>query len=104
MIMYESLKDWMKIPITIKPTLSVNDDGDVTSGVPKNTLCLAEDKLQVVVNREGLEVVSVTTLYIDGSEDIGHKYSISYNDTDYPIKMLGSVYEGQYRSLWLVYL
>lgn len=103
--MYKSLRKWLRVPIIIKPFIEVDGAGDKLYGAERSALCYAEDKVQIVVNREGTEVKSTTTLYVDGAEQLSEDDLIMYTGRDKPIKALASLYDTNgIRDIWMVYV
>lgn len=99
------IKKLLRIPLEIHPYEGVDDRLDVSYGAPIPTTCYAESEIKVVNDTSGKEVVSNTTIYLDGSEVISENDKILYNDKEHLIKALADVRElnGDI-ALWMVYV
>ncbi|MNU34906.1 hypothetical protein D3C71_234930 [compost metagenome] len=102
--MYSSLKRWANVPFEIKPFIGENTALDKEYGPLIEALCYPVSESKPVVNREGEQNISNTTLYVDAIYTIGHKDIIVFEDYDYTILSLTSYYENGKRSIWVVHI
>lgn len=94
----------LKIPVKVKPFLRVDTLGDAVYDTAIDTTCYKEDKVKVVLSREGQEVVSQSTFYIENTFDIGWDDLIYFEDKDYHIKSLSGARRKEGKvALWTVY-
>lgn len=99
--------DLLQIPINIVPCTGVDGAGDKQLGAAIPATCYAEDKVQIVKDREGKEVVSNTTFYIEniGTFNIGHRDVMRFYGDDFDIKALTYIREIDGTViLWMVYV
>lgn len=82
---------YLRIPIDIIPYVTNDKYGDIVYGDSISTKCYVEDKINVVKNREGIEVVSNSVYYIDGDQPIGYLDIIKFNGVEYPIQNISDI-------------
>lgn len=100
-----SIKNLLQIPLAIHPFLRNNDMLDPEYDTPVETTCYAEEKVNVVNDKEGKEVVSNITLYVDGSDTLKEADMVTYYGKDYNIKALMAIRELDGTCvLWQVYV
>lgn len=104
MIMYNSLKAWIDVPIGIKPYVSRDSANHKTFGTVVDALCYPEEKVRKVVNASGDEVISSTTLYMEPSSTISTEDEIIYNNVSCPIKAKGAYYRNGVVDIMVVYV
>lgn len=75
--MYDSIKEWVNIPMTIYPYIGRNGTGDKQYGDVLEILCYPVGEIKKVVNDKGVEVVSSSHIYVDGDTQISTLDSIS---------------------------
>lgn len=90
--MFDTFKDMLNTPVTIEPYTGIDSAGDKTYGNSINTHGYIEDRVHIVMDGKGKEVVSMSTLYMDGDIAITADDSIIYNNRPYPIKALSAFY------------
>lgn len=83
--MYESIKAWINIPLTIRPFLKRSGTGQKTYGDNIDTKCYASGKVTTVTDDKGVEVVSKIQLYVDGKTEIGSNDAVIFAGKEYNI-------------------
>lgn len=68
--MYDSLREWVNVPMTITPYIGRDGTGDKQYGESFEVLCYPVGEVKKVVNDKGVEVVSSSHIYIDGHTKI----------------------------------
>lgn len=105
MIMYNSLKKWANIPIQVHPYISTLPSLDKEYDTAIDALCYPVGKLNTVVDREGKEVISSNTLYVDADKyTIYEEDLITYMGRDHEIKSLRDFFRNGKRDIWVVYI
>lgn len=102
--MYESLKSWVNIPLSIKPFLKRTGTGDKSFGEIRNILCYPHCDVKVIRNLQGVEVVSNTQLYIDGSEVISEHDELIFEQKTYTIQSIATFYRDGVPDIKVVYI
>lgn len=102
--MYESLKKWINIPVTIKPFIKRSGTGSKIFGDALDALCYAEGSIKVVKNELGEEVVSNSQLYFDGSQDISVQDNVIFEGTEKHIISVNTFYRNGVPDIKVVYL
>ena len=102
--MYESLKAWMNVPVSIKPFVKRNGTGDKEYGDIVTVTCYPHAEVKVVTNNAGVEVVSNNQLYFDGLVSIVDMDAIIFEDREYEIKAVSTFYRGGVPDIKVVYL
>lgn len=91
--MYNSVKQWLNIPVTIKPFVKRSGTGQKVYGEPIKTKCYAVGKVETVTDDKGVEVVSKTQLYFDGTEKISSNDAVIFNESETNILSIGLFYD-----------
>lgn len=102
--MFESIKSWISVPITIKPYERRSATGDKLFGASYNALCYPQGEVSIVRNWQGVEVVSHNHLYIDGSVPIGKLDNIVFEGEDLPVQAISNFYSNGKIDLKVVYV
>lgn len=102
--MYDSLKSWINLPVTIRPFVRRDGTGKKVFSDPIATNCYAEGKVQVVTSKEGKEVVSMKRLYFDGKEVISELDNILFEGKEIEITAIGYFYREGVVDIKVVYL
>lgn len=92
------------MPAVIKPCLHRSGTGSKTFGVPIEIKCYAEGKITVVTDNTGKEVVSNTSLYVDGDTAISPLDNIIFEGRDNEIKAITNFYRNGKIDLRVVYI
>lgn len=102
--MLKSIKSWINLPIQIKPYVSRSGSGTVVYGTPVDALCYAEGKVEVIRNNKGIEVVSNSRLYLDGSAVISELDEVVFEGKEHGIQAITTFYRNGKPDLKVVYL
>jgi hypothetical protein len=102
--MYNSLKSWINLPVTIHRCVGRNGTGAKQYAEPVSTLCYAQGESVVVTNAQGEEVVSNSQLYFDGNTLISIIDKITFENVDCDIKSINTFYRDGKADLKVVYL
>lgn len=103
--MYNSLKTWMTIPVAIKPFLKKSGTGTKLYDVPVDTLCYAMAEVKTVTNEAGVEVISNTQIYLDGSTQVNSNDNLIFEGKERGILSIERFYNGSgVISMKVVYL
>jgi hypothetical protein len=99
------IKKLLKIPLIIHPYTGQSDALDNTYDTPRVSTCYGEGTMKIIKDRNGEEVVSELTLYVDGAEILGDNDLVVYYGKTYAIKALNPIRElnGDI-ALWMVYV
>lgn len=104
--MYNTLKNWMDIPCSIQHCIGTNDFNDKVYADPISTLGYVEGSIKQVVDSLGDEVVSMSTVYIDGSEceNLTTSDILSVEGVPRKILALNAFYAKGIVDIWVVYI
>ncbi len=102
--MYNSLKQWLKVPVKIKPYQGMDGAGNYEYYEPISTVCYPDIQYETVKDEQGAEVVAQTVLYFDSTETINSKDIIVFNNEEYEVKSINPYYDGNTGklSIWVV--
>lgn len=101
--MYESLKDWMDLPVAIKPLIRYTGTGSKEFGDTLETTCYAEGKVQTVKDNKGVEVVSNLQLYFDGSTPINSLDTVEFFGEEKTVISVSTFFRGGKPDIKVVY-
>lgn len=102
--MYDSLKPWINVPITIKPFAGRSATGDKLFGDSYDELCYPKGEVTIVRNWQGTEVVSHNNLYVDGSVNISKLDNVIFNGEDLPVQAISAFYRDGIPDIKVVYI
>lgn len=102
--MYDSIKPWLNIPVTIKPFIGRSATGDKLFGEPREVLCYPQGKVSIVRNWQGVEVVSNNHLYMEGSVQITKLDNVIFEGEDLPVQAVANYYREGMIDLRVVYV
>ena len=94
----------MNLTATRMPYIRRTGTGTKVFGEPVDIKCNAEGKIQVVSNKDGKEVVSNKTLYVEGTEELNELDNIVFEGRESEIKAIGYYYRNGKPDIKLVYL
>lgn len=103
-LMYNSIKQWMNIPVTIKRFNKRDGTGAITFLGPVDSKCYVDGKVQVITNSLGVEVISTRQLYVDGSTEIAELDNVIFEGKELPVKGVSTFYENGLPDLKVVYI
>lgn len=102
--MFKSLKNWMDLPVTIKPTTGRSGAGSKLFGASFTAMCYAEGKVQIVKNSQGKEIVSHKQLYLDGTVAIKELDTVLFENYESDVQAIGYYYRKGVVDIKVVYL
>lgn len=102
--MYDSLKEWINVPITIKPFEKRSATGDKIFGQPYDVLCYPQGEVNIVRNWQGVEVVSHNHLYMDGTVPITKLDSVLFDGEELPVQAISKYYRDGKVDIKVVYV
>lgn len=102
--MYDSLKPWLNLPVTIHPFIKRNGTGSKQFGEDVRAVCYAQGETVFVKNVDGEEVTSNTQLYFDGNVTINVLDCVTFYDVRYNIKSIAAFYRDGRVDIKVVYL
>lgn len=102
--MYNSVKEWLTIPYSIKPYLHSTGSGVKVYDEVVVGNCYPEGKVVLVKNALGNEVVSNKQLYVDGSTLVKVTDRITFAGIESSITSISDFYRGSEVDLKVIYL
>lgn len=102
--MYESLREWINVPITVKPFEKRTGSGDKLFGKSYDTLAYPVYETKVVRNKLGVDVESNQQLYVDGSERIAELDEVTFDGQDLPVQAIRAFYRNGVPDIKVVFL
>lgn len=102
--MYSSIKDWINVPVTVKPFKGRSATGDKIFGESYEILCYPQGEVNIVRNWQGVEVVSHNHLYIDGDVKVTKLDNIIFEDEELPVQAISSFYRNGKPDIKVVYV
>ncbi len=102
--MYDSLKPWINVPVTIKPYVKRSATGDKIFGASHEELCYPQGEVNIVRNWQGVEVVSHNHLYMDGSVQVSKLDNIVFEGEDLPVQAISNFYRDGKIDIRVVYV
>lgn len=91
---YESLKPWIRFPLTIRPFVKRTGSGTKEFGRNRTTRCYPVHTNQLVTETTGAEVVSTTQLYVDATTQVTEMDNVIFEGQERPIKKVTTHYDG----------
>lgn len=82
----------MCIPYSYRSYTGVSGTGSKTYGAIINDVCYADGSIKVVVNDEGVEVVSNKQLYVSGTTGIKVLDKVTFEGLTSVVKAVGTYY------------
>lgn len=102
--MYDSLREWMDVPLTVKPFSKRTGTGDKVFGEPIDVFCYPKGEVTVVRNWQGVEVVSNTSLYVDGTVSVSNLDEVVFEGENKPVQAVSTFYRNGVPDLRVVYI
>ena len=102
--MYESLKEWIDVPVTVKPFVKRTATGDKVFGDSYTVLCYPQGEVNIVRNWQGVEVVSHNHLYVDGNTQITKLDNVVFENEDLPVQAISTFYRDGKPDIKVVYV
>lgn len=103
-ILYDSLKPWINVPVAIRPFRKRSGTGDKLYKDTVDTLCYPHGHTKIVRNYLGADVVSQTQLYVDGSTAVSTLDNVIFEAEEYPIQAIDTFYRDGKPDIKVVYL
>ena len=102
--MYNSLKSWINIPVTIKPFKKRLGNGDKEYGEAFSVATYPVHELKIVRNKDGVEITSTTHFYIDGDATVNELDEAIFEGRAWPVQAVSTFYRGGKPDVKVVYL
>lgn len=102
--MYESLKPWMDVEVTIKPFAGRSATGAKLFGEPYTEKCYPQGEVNIVRNWQGVEVVSHNHLHMDGNARISKLDNVIFEGEDLPVQAISVFYRNGVPDIKVVYV
>lgn len=102
--MYESLKSWINVPVTIRPYVKRSATGDKLFGESYEVLCYPQGEVNIVRNWQGVEVVSHNQLHMDGSVSVTKLDNIIFEGEELPVQAISCFYRNGKPDIKVVYI
>lgn len=102
--MYESAREWLNVPVVIKPYAGRSATGDKLFGEPHTELCYPRGEVNIVRNWQGVEVVSHNHLHFDGSVNVSKLDNIVFEGEDLPVQAISNFYREGKVDIRVVYI
>lgn len=102
--MYESLKPWINVSVTVKPFNKRSATGDKLFGEPYTIQCYPQGEVNIVRNWQGVEVVSNTKLHIDGKSVISKFDNVIFEGEELPVQAISTFYRDGVPDIKVVYV
>ena len=102
--MYQSIKEWINVPITVKPYVKRSATGDKMFGDSYELLCYPQGEVNIVRNWQGVEVVSHNHLYMDGDAEITKLDNVIFEGEELPVQAISTYYRNGKPDIKVVYV
>ena len=102
--MFESIKPWINVPVTIKPYKGRSATGGKLFGEPQEAFCYPQGEVNIVRNWQGVEVISHNHLYMDGSVAVSKLDNIVFEGEDLPVQAISNFYRDGKIDIRVVYV
>ena len=102
--MYDSVKEWINVPVTIKPFVGRTATGGKLFGEPREALCYPQGEVNIVRNWQGIEVVSHNHLHMDGTTEVSKLDNILFEGEDLPVQAISTFYRNGKPDIKVVYI
>ena len=103
-MMYNSLQSLLDLTVTIKPFIKRTGAGTKQFGEGIDVRCYAEGKVINITDEQGIEVVSMTQIYLDGNTAIKSTDCVIFETKESSIKSIRTYYRKGKADLKVVYL
>jgi len=101
---FETLKPWINVPVTVKPFKGRSATGDKLFGDSYTIMCYPQGEVNIVRNWQGVEVVSHNHLYVDGSTKVTKLDNIIFEGEDLPGQAISTFYREGAPDIKVVYV
>ena len=102
--MYDSIRKWINVPITVKPYIKRSATGDKIFGESYDILCYPQGEVNIVRNWQGVEVVSNNHLYVAGDTQISKLDNVVFENEELPVQAISTYYRNGVPDIKVVYV
>lgn len=102
--MYDSIKPWINVPVTVKPFLKRGATGDKIFGESYSIMCYPQGEVNIVRNWQGVEVVSHNHLYVEGNTVITKLDNVIFENEELPVQAISTYYRNGKPDIKVVYV
>lgn len=102
--MFECLKEWINVPVTVKPFIGRTATGDKKFGESYEILCYPQGEVNIVRNWQGVEVVSHNHLHVDGATPITKLDEVIFEGESLPVQAISTFYREGKADIKVVYI
>lgn len=102
--MYDSVKDWINVPVTVRPYKGRSATGDKVFGESYVIMCYPQGEVNIVRNWQGVEVVSHNHLHVDGSAPITKLDSVLFEGEELSVQAISTFYRNGVPDIKVVYI
>ena len=102
--MYNSIKSWLNLRVIRKPFVCYSGSGDKQFGTPQRLSCYIQGAVKVVQNREGIDVTSSMSLFINGQHKVNVDDVFVIGDIEYDVLAISPFYREGRKDIWVVYV
>ncbi len=102
--MYDSIKPWINVPVTVKPFLKRSATGDKVFGEAYDILCYPQGEVNIVRNWQGVEIVSHNHLFVEGDTHVTKLDNIVFEGEDLPVQAISTFYRNGKPDIKVVYI
>ena len=102
--MFNSVKKWINVPFQYKSFVKHNGAGTKIYSDTVDSLCYPVGNIKTVVDYEGEEVTSTTTLYVDGDNAIKPSDKVIFEGFERRILRMNTFYRDGVPDIKVVYL
>lgn len=102
--MYNSLKSWINLKVLMKPFVQYSGSGDKVFGTTRRLSCYMQGSVKIVQNREGKNVTSSMSLFVNGKHHINLDDVFVISDVEYDVIALAPFYREGRKDIWVVYI
>lgn len=102
--MYNSIKPWINVPVSVKPYKGRTATGDKEFEEPYTVLCYPQGEVNIVRNWQGIEVVSHNHLYMEGDTKITKLDNVIFAGEELPVQAISEFYRDGKPDIKVVYV
>lgn len=102
--MYDSIREWINVPITIKPYIKRLGNGDKVFDKEYSLLTYPVSEVVTVRNKDGVDVSSSQQFYVDGASTISLFDEVTFEGLTWEIQAIRTFYRNGIPDIKVVYL
>lgn len=102
--MFQSVREWINVPVTVMPFLKRTATGDKEFGEAYEVLCYPQGEVNIVRNWQGVEVVSHNHLHVDGNTNITKLDEVIFEGEQLPVQAISTYYKNGVPDIKVVYI